>query len=244
MASWRTFGLVPSMRNPTTCSGPATIEQVRERLTVLASRAASSRGCPFSPMPSPGSSPRSASTVGATSTSRHDAVDPPERAGHPRPPRMNGRPGLHHADGAVLAQVAALVLPVVRRAVEHGEVGSRRRVPELRHLVVCERIGVALPVGEPHGQLGIEPREPIGRLVGERVVAFDLLDLERPRGALGDAPDPHATIGGHRLVGVVADPSHHRIDDGVQIRVEQHLGGAVDRGGGRRRHRRSVGSPR
>ena len=81
------------------------------------------------------------------------------------------RAGLHDAERAVLAAVAALVLPVVRGRVEHAQVGRGRVVEELRDVVV--RVGVRVGgAGRVRiGALGVDAHEPVGRLVGERVRA-------------------------------------------------------------------------
>ena len=72
------------------------------------------------------------------------------------------RPGLHHAQRAVLAPVPAGVLPVVGGGVHHAQVGRRRVVEELGDLLVGERVGVGRPGGVGVGQLGGEPGEPVG----------------------------------------------------------------------------------
>ena len=79
------------------------------------------------------------------------------------------RPGLHDAERAVLADVAALVLPVVRGGVQHAQVGRGGRVEELDDLLEGVRVGVVGAVRVQVGELGVERREGVGRLVGERV---------------------------------------------------------------------------
>ena len=121
-------------------------------------RWASSRRRPLRPIPDAGSAPSSASTVGATSTSRHDSRHEAP-SGDARAGEDEGRPGLHDVDRSVLAPVAALVLPVVGRGVDRDQVGSARRVEELGHLLVGVRVGV-------HGAVrdgGWPARRPAGR---------------------------------------------------------------------------------
>ena len=81
------------------------------------------------------------------------------------------RAGLHDPDRAVLAEVAALVFPVVRGRVDHAQVGRGRRVEELRGLRVGERVGVVVAVGWRPAALGLEADELVGRLVGQRIAA-------------------------------------------------------------------------
>ena len=94
-------------------------------------------------------------------------------------------PGLDDAGRAVLAEVAALILPIVGRGVDHAEVGGRRVVEELGDRVVRERVGVLGPVGELVGQLVVERGELVGGLVGERVGAG-----ARPRARSRPRPGP------------------------------------------------------
>ena len=115
-----------------------------------------------------GATPISAATVGATSTSRHARRHAAQRADagaadHER------RPRLHDVERAVLAAVAALVLPVVGGGVDHAEVGRGRMVEELRHLLVGERVAVRGAVRVAHAQLvgaaarsGRSPGPPAG----------------------------------------------------------------------------------
>ena len=92
------------------------------------------------------------------------------------------RPRLHEPERAVLAEVAALVLPVVRGGVEHAEVGRGGRVEELGDLVERVRVGVVGAVRVRVGALVVEADELVGRLVGERVAA------RRPRSARSRRP--------------------------------------------------------
>ena len=82
------------------------------------------------------------------------------------------RPGLDDAERAVLAAVAALVFPVVRRRVDHAEVGRGRVVEQLRDRVVREGVGVHGAVGVRIGALVGERRELVGGLIGQRVGAL------------------------------------------------------------------------
>ena len=71
-----------------------------------------------------------------------------------------------------------------------------------------------------------ERGEPVGRLVGERVGALGLEDVPGPRVA---PPERDPTLGGERLVAVVAAREHH-VDDGLERRLEQHLERGIDLG--------------
>ena len=69
--------------------------------------------------------------------------------GHPEPRHPGagddeGRPRLDDAQRPMLPEVPALVGPVVRRTMDHAEVGRRRMVEELGELL--ERVGVAVLV--------------------------------------------------------------------------------------------------
>ena len=81
-----------------------------------------------------GREPSSSAIVGATSTRRQLAVDEAVAA-HALARDHERCPGLHDADRPVLAEVAALVLPVVGGRVDDAEVGGARRVVELGDLV-------------------------------------------------------------------------------------------------------------
>ena len=81
--------------------------------------------------------------VGATSTRRPTRGTRPSLR-TPFPAIDERRPRLHDAERAVLAPMAALVLPVVRGGVQHAEVGRRRMVEELRDVVVGERVRVGV----------------------------------------------------------------------------------------------------
>ena len=72
------------------------------------------------------------------------------------------RPRLHHAERPVLAPVAALVFPVVRRRVDDAEVGCRGMVEQLGRLLERERIGVVAAVRVRIGELGVEAGETRG----------------------------------------------------------------------------------
>ena len=79
---------------------------------------------------------------GATSTRRAARGDDAVGARTPLPAITNGARRLHEPERAVLAAVAALVLPVVGGRVDDAEVGRGRRVEELRDLVEGEGVGV------------------------------------------------------------------------------------------------------
>ena len=138
----------------------------------------------------------------------------------PLPPMHHRRPGLHDPERAVLAEVAALVLPVVRGRVEHAEVGRGGRVEELRGLLERERVGVVrrgAGAGWPARRRGRRTCRSTGRRAGCGPSWLDL-DEVAVVGALEGDP----AVGGERLVAVVAAGEHH-VDDGLERRVEQHL---------------------
>ena len=150
------------------------------------------------------------------------------------------RPGLHHADRAVLADVAALVGPVVGGGVDGDEVGRHRRVEQLGELVVGEGVGVDLAGGVGRGPLVGQRREPVGGGVGQRVAPLDLVDDVPPAVPVDLAVEPAAALGRGRLVGAVAHRSQHHVDDVGHRRIEQRRLGDLDVGavlvgsGGRR----------
>jgi len=59
----------------------------------------------------------------------------------------------------VLAEVPAVVFPVVRRRVQHTEIRCGRMIEELGHVVIREGIRVVPPVRVGVGELGLEARE-------------------------------------------------------------------------------------
>ena len=72
----------------------------------------------------------------------------------------------------MLAEVAALVLPVVPGRVQHAQVGRGGRVEELDDLLVGVRVGVVAAVRVLVRELGVEAGEGVGRLVADRVGAL------------------------------------------------------------------------
>ena len=178
--------MVPSHSTPMTWSGRSdgSSSSVSTRPSWRDSRA-SGRGAPVGPTPpAHGSAPSSASTVGATSTRRrgpgHEAV-----LAHAGPRQDERRPHLHGAERPVLAPLAALVLPVVGRAVQAHEIGGGGVVEQLGDLLVRVRVGLLRAVGPAVGQLVVERREPVGGGVAQRVAALDLDVDEAPH-----LPDP------------------------------------------------------
>ncbi len=221
--AYSTLGLVPSQRNPTTCRGrpPA-----RSRTS---SRTSPSWPWTYDPS-SAGARPSSSATVGATSTSRPARGTSPS-ARTPFAGDDEGRPGLHHVERAVLAAMPALVLPVVGGGVDHAQVGRGRVVEELGDLREPERVRVLAARGVGVSALGVQPGEPVRRLVGERVgaLAGDLLVAA----ALG-APEADPPVVRAGLVRRVAREQDH-VDDRVERGVEQDLErplGVVDAFGG------------
>ena len=80
----------------------------------------------------------------------------------------------------MLADVAALVLPVVPRRVQHAQVGGRRGVEELDDLLVGVRIRVVAAVRVLVGELGVEAGEGVGGLVRDRVGPLFLEQRHEP----------------------------------------------------------------
>ena len=122
----------------------------------------------------------------------------------------------------MLADVAALVLPVVPGGVQHAEVGRRGGVEELHDLLVRVRVGVVAAVRVLVGELGVEAGEGVGGLVRDRVGA--LLLEQRDDARIGG--EAHPAVGAQRLVGPVAAGEHH-VDDGLEARVEEHVEGGL-----------------
>ena len=191
--AYSTFGFTPSNRNPTTWRGRPgrRVEHVvahhavlaGEVVAVVVGRAAEELG-------------DRGRDVDQAAGRGHDPV-----VAHALPRDHERGPGLHDPERAVLAAVTALVLPVVRAGVQHAQVGRRRMVEELRDVVVRERVRVAVARRIRVGELGGEADEPVGRLVGDRV-------LPAATGALvavgpgPDAPELDVPVGARRLVGV------------------------------------------
>ena len=167
-----------------------------------------------------GAQPSSAAIVGATSTSRAARGMSAELA-HALAADHERRARLHDAERAVLAEVAALVLPVVRGRVEHAEVGRGRRVEELGDLVVGVRVGVVGPVRVGVGLLVGERRRTCrstGRRAG-RCPRSSTTSRSRRRRSGGSVTRPSC---GERLVA-----SSRRVSTmstiGLERRIEQHL---------------------
>ena len=201
-ASWSTFGLQPSNRNPTTWSGRGPRSSITSVSTSPSWRrsSASGRASPFRPTPAGcGAPPMTASTVG-----RH--VDEPAGARHPAEGPHPGTgddergPGLHHAHRAVLAPFAAVVLPVVGGGVHADDVGRGRVVEDLRHHLVGERVAGLRAVRVRRLPLVRQRREAVGRLVAERVAALDEILVERPAGAVVGPAEAHPPVDGAGLV--------------------------------------------
>ena len=181
-----------------------------------------------------------------------------DRAGHQPvgagtgPADQERRPALNRTQGAVLADVAALLGPVVRRGVHDAEVGGVRVVEELGHLLEGEGVGVGGAFGEPGGELGVESGEAVRRTVPEGVPAGHGVDGEapvpgRPGGAVGRggrvmAAEPDRSVHRVGLVGTVASGQHH-LDDRRERRVDEGRDGEVEFSG-RRRHGPTVAPPR
>ena len=141
---------------------------------------------------------------GATSTSRHER-GPPVLA-DPRP-RARTAPAPARFPRAVLAPLAALILPVVGRRVQAHQVGRGGGVVE--HLGdVLVGVGVRLlgSGGPDWRHSSVQRQEPIGRRVAERVAPLDQgLDEDPPAGGRsrrrrGLAAEAHAAIDRPHLV--------------------------------------------
>ena len=129
---------------------------------------------------------------------------------------------LHDPERAVLAAVAALVLPVVVGRVQDAQVGCRRVVEQLGDVVEREGVRVLVAAGVEVGPLVGKRGEAVGRLVGERVGAGGLEHLVGPVAA----PEPHRPVVGPGLVRTVAGQEDH-VDDRLQRRVGQDLEGSL-----------------
>ena len=125
---------------------------------------------------------------------------------HPLPGDDERCPRLHHVERSVLTAMPALVLPVVGGGVDHAQVGRGRVVEELGDLCEPERVRVLAAPGVGMGALGVQPGEPVRRLVGERIGAL-ARDLLVPA-ALGppEADPPVVRTGLVRRVAVRAGP--------------------------------------
>ncbi len=163
--------------------------------------------------------------MGATSTSRAARHQPVGADAFPRDHEWCAR--LDQAERAVLTDVAALVLPVVRGRVQNTEIGSGRGIEELGDVLERERVRVVAAMRMRPALLLGERRERAGRLVGERVVALDGYPLETVRGAAKRDP----AVVGARLVHAVSMPADH-VDDGIERTVAQDGEGSF--GGGPR----------
>ena len=139
------------------------------------------------------------------------------------------RAGLHDAERAVLAAVAALVLPVVRGGVQHAQVGRRRMVEELRDVVERERVRVGVARRVRVGALGGRGRRA-GRATGRRagrapVTAGALVAVGPGSGAAERRPRRRRSP--PRTCRAPVRRRHH-VDDRRQLRVEQHVERAVE----------------
>jgi hypothetical protein len=131
--------------------------------------------------------------------------------------------GLHDAQRTVLAEVPALVLPVVGGGVQHTEVRGGGRVEQLRDVLERKRVGVLGAVGVRVRALVGERRELGGRLVGERVFALDVDPLEAGFGPTESDP---AVVGLSLVcaVGVAADHVDDRLERAVREEREGGFG--------------------
>ena len=148
-----------------------------------------------------GAQPSSAQIVGATSTSRAARGTRPSLR-TPLPREHERRPRLHEAERAVLAEVAALVLPVVRGGVEHAQVGRGRRVEELGDLVERVRVGV-LACGAGTAWARSSARG-VNLSVDWSASGSRPVDRDALVGAVGGAAEGDPAVVRERLVGAVA----------------------------------------
>ena len=166
--------------------------------------------------------------------------------GTPAPDDDEGCPRLYDAQRSMFPEVPALVGPVVRRTVDHAEVGRRRMVEKLGELF--EGVGVAVLVATRmrHGPLGLKSGEAPLVLHGERVLTRGRLDPEAAI-PVGVSAEPHGPVRRRDLVGTVGPRPADHVDDGLEVAAQEHLEGPVTLGGGRRdegAHTRSVGATR
>ncbi len=132
--------------------------------------------------------------------------------------------GAHLDDSqrAMLAPVAALVLPVVGGCVQADQIGRRRVIEDLSDVLV--RVGIRL-LGARWPRMRTlvrQRREAVGGGVGQRVASLDLDLVELPAIAVGVAAKPHSTVDGLCLVPIAIRGEHH-VDDGFEHRIEQSL---------------------
>ena len=140
---------------------------------------------------------------------------------------------LHDVDRTVFADVAALITPVVRRRMQHAQVGCGRVVEQLRHLLVPVRIAVGGARRMQAVEFGVDAGEAVDRLIGQRVAAAHVVDRE----ASVVAAERDGTIGGERFVAVRSGGAEDHLDNRFEVVVQENFEGAL-RGVGHGTHRR------
>ena len=220
---------------------PHRVDEVGQRLAVLAGEVGAGPGPAVEPRPSP---LRQAQEGRDRRGDVHEAARPVDHAeaAHAPAGEDERRTGLDDVERAVLAAVTAPVLVVVGRRVDDAQVGRHRRLEELGHLLVPVRVGVLRLSREPVGGLRLGAGEAVHRLVPERVPALGLEHLVGEAVAVEAAPEPHLPVGRMRLVGTVPGREHH-LDHRAEPGIAQDREGGVGRigpgvtrsgGGGRR----------
>jgi hypothetical protein len=143
-------------------------------------------------------------------------------------------PHLHDAERAVLAPLAALVLPVVRGRVQAQDVRCGRVVEQLGDVLVGVGVRLLGAAGPAVVELVDQRREPVGRRVAQGVAALDQGLDEAPR-----RPAVPVGIGRRARLTTEAHPPVDRphvvplvvggddeVDDGLEGGVEQRVGGS------------------
>ena len=147
---------------------------------------------------------------------------------------MNGALAWTTPSDPVLPEVPSLVGPVVRRSVDHAQVG-RRGMVEVKPL---ERVGIAVlaAVGVRRRPLDLQSDEACLVLDGDRVPTRHRVDPEAtvPPGIPAEAD---GTLRRCDFVGAVGPRPADHVDDGFEVGAQQHLEGTVTLAGGRRDER-------
>ena len=244
--SCSTLALQPSNRKPMTWRGDGAgrrrARRARRRPAAAAGRrAAAARS---GRRPSTGAPPMSASTVGRDVDELAGTRDDPERP-HPGPGQDERRPRLHHGRVEPCSpRWPPWSSQLCGEVCIADQVGRPRRVEDLRHHLVGERVRHAGAVGPAVRALVGGGAEAVDRLVGQGVATLDRGHVVAPRRAVGGAGVAHRPVEGAGLVDRVAagavDAQHH-LHDGLERGVEQGSGQRLDLGrvgvggGGRQR---------
>jgi hypothetical protein len=197
-------------------------DDVADDLTVLADE------------PSRRSEPRRCRTAEELEDRRSDIDETTGRLDHPEGLHAGSRgdegcAGLHHAERPVLAQVTALVAPVVRCAVQDDEVGSRGVIEELGEVVECMGIRVRPAVGMRRNDLFSQARTVRGVLEGDGVLATERCPFvvvgPSTTAALAriGSLESKVPVGRGHVVDVMSRRPRNEIDDGLECMRKEHV---------------------